>query len=188
MNQQWASIPEAIRTPNILFNTTICGVAAIEAGPPTHYFTRPRALLLRYAAMSFPNNTVGNAFVAGVFLTLYLNARLKPFGLANKQPNPFKALVVTIPLIVALGLSSVPVGVNECSGATARYSALIAFPCAYLGYMGSFQSAFDSKTNHMPKIYSLYPWLEQPQVQLPVGRYQNGWYRWRAADRTDRTE
>ena len=97
---------------DVRFDLRICQVKVIKDGPPADYFSRPEALQLKYALMSFPNNTVANSFIAGAFLTIYINARLKPFSRGDKQPNPFKVLLVMFPLMVALGLSSVPLGIH----------------------------------------------------------------------------
>lgn len=61
--------------------------------------------IFRYQLDAFPSGTVGNAFAVGVFLALYLNAKLKVFS-ADRTPF-WKMLVILAPLLGGLLISLV---------------------------------------------------------------------------------
>lgn len=55
---------------------------------------------LVHAMQSFPSGHSGMAFAVGVFLSLYLNAKLKSF--ADYHTSFWKVLVVLLPLVGAM--------------------------------------------------------------------------------------
>ncbi|KAL8915605.1 MAG: hypothetical protein Q9172_006854 [Xanthocarpia lactea] len=112
MNQHWSTIPEATRTGIVWFDLRICE-GHDEDVLLKHMFTKARAKMLQTAAASFPDSTIGSVFVAGAFLTLYLNAHLKPFNVAGRAPFPFTVLLVIMPLLGACAISSMPLRLNE---------------------------------------------------------------------------
>ena len=100
------------------------------------------------AMQSFPSGHTGNAFVAGTFVALYLNAKLK--ACSNYRTSFWKMLVVVAPIVMAMFIAgslmidrnhhphdivlSVPLGIMV---------GLFAYRCHYT-------SLFDADTNHIP--------------------------------------
>ncbi|KAI4131707.1 MAG: hypothetical protein LQ338_001108 [Usnochroma carphineum] len=109
------------------------------------------AVDIMYQLDAFPSGTVGNAFAVGVFLALYLNAKLKVFSADHTLPSPNKSLTAlrfqqtTTTLILII-------------------SALMGTACAFIGYRTHFHSVFDYRSNHLPFVQG----PEKPKPKLPL--------------------
>lgn len=130
---------------------------------------------------SFPSGHTGSAFAAGIFLALYLNAKLKAFADCG---TPFwKMMVVVAPvlgaMVIAAGLvidkvcaefiwpdiciriSAIIKSSNDFELLQHHHvndvllSSLIGIACALLAYRSQYRSLFTYADNHIPFISSL---------------------------------
>ena len=79
--------------PRVFANPTFC------RGDPAKTSTQNHKELI-FAMTSFPSGHTSESFMAGTFLALYLNAKLKPFG--DFHTSFWKMIAVTAPVIGAM--------------------------------------------------------------------------------------
>ena len=147
---------------------------------------------------SYPSGHTGNAFASGVFLALYLNAKLKAFS--DYKTSFWKMMAVAAPIIGAmliaggltidhvsfysllpqlLTLSSLSQTATNLSPQNHHdqdiiFSVPIGIFCAMLAYRAHYLSLFSYQTNHIPLLRSetgesvLPP---APGAPAPVGQY-----------------
>jgi len=140
---------------------------------------------LRFAMEAFPSGHTASAFVVGVFLSLYLNAKLKAFS--DYHTSFWKMMIVMIPTVVALIAASTLTidhvrndhypGFPSLSFMTSilncvlqnhhahdiLLSTLIGVIVALLAYRSHYASIFNYRTNH---IYL--PWSSSHRSLVPT--------------------
>lgn len=97
---------------------------------------------------SFPSGHTTAAFAAAIFLTLYLNAKLKL--LSDVQAPLWKLLLTTLPLLGAflVGGTLTIDGYHQPSDIIA--GALIGTGFAFMAYRASYAAVWDFRFNHFP--------------------------------------
>jgi diacylglycerol diphosphate phosphatase/phosphatidate phosphatase len=99
---------------------------------------------------SFPSGHTTSAFAGAVFLSLYLNAKLKL--LANYQPQFWKLIVVLAPLLGATIQGGVLTIDGFHHGHDILTGAIIGTLFALFAYRMMYAALFDFRFNHIPLL------------------------------------
>jgi membrane-associated phospholipid phosphatase len=106
---------------------------------------------IRAAMQSFPSGHTGSAATVGVFLTFYLNAKLKAFS--DYHTSYWKMIVVISPLIGALCVAGLLVIDGNHHLRDVVPSLFIGAVIGFWGYRARYRSAFLYRSNHFPLPY-----------------------------------
>jgi diacylglycerol diphosphate phosphatase / phosphatidate phosphatase len=100
------------------------------------------------ALESFPSGHTTSSFAAAVFLSLYLNAKLKL--LANYQPHFWKLIIVLAPILGATIQGGVLTIDGFHHGHDVVTGAIIGTLFALFAYRMMYAALFDFRFNHIP--------------------------------------
>ncbi|KAI1330633.1 PAP2 superfamily-domain-containing protein [Xylariaceae sp. FL0255] len=147
--------------------TGLNGVGFGEHMWSTDVCTADHNYLFRDSMRSFPSGHSTTSVAAGVYLLVYLNARLKTFG--SRQAPLWKLVMVSLPVLVAVIMCGALVIDNSHNWYDIIAGATIGMLFSIAGYRMVFSGIFDWRVNHIPLIptWSLeaYP---KPDAQLPA--------------------
>ncbi|MCJ1466452.1 phosphatidic acid phosphatase type [Pseudocyphellaria aurata] len=108
--------------------------------------------IIKNAVQSYPSGHTGTAFTVMIFMSLYLNAKLKAF--ADFHTSFWKFLIVIAPVIAAVFVSGTLLIDGNHHARDILLSVPIGVICGILAYRAQYYSAFSYLTNHIPLPYS----------------------------------
>lgn len=101
MDQLWRAVPEFQRTSRMFFDVSICQGMTSEV--TTH---GDRYWEIHNALTAFPSGRVATVWLCGWFLSIYWNAKLRPF--ANRRTATlWRILLVFLPLTIAMAMTAI---------------------------------------------------------------------------------
>ncbi|KAE9375622.1 hypothetical protein N431DRAFT_403387 [Stipitochalara longipes BDJ] len=131
----WDAIVGSLNQKGHLFDATLC------LGNP-HAVDR--------ALQAFPSGHASSSFAAAIFLTLYLNAKLKVFC---DHSSPFWAfLVMLTPLILASLVSGSMYTSHQHQAHDLVFGMIIGLVIGILAYRSAYAAVFDFRSNHIPLL------------------------------------
>ena len=120
------------------------------------------------AMHSWPSGHTGTAFTVGIFLSLYLNAKLKAFS--NYRTGFWKMFAITAPLIGAILIAGGLTIDHNHHASDILTSIPLGIFAGLLAYRAKYLSLFDYRTNHIPLVHGGIGQSVPAPVQ-PVGDY-----------------
>jgi diacylglycerol diphosphate phosphatase/phosphatidate phosphatase len=144
----------------------ICDPIVIVGSPPK-FFTAEEICtgnpkLIREALMSFPSGHATAAFAGFVFLSLFLNGRLKVFGFGRTFgfcqwfPGDFgivahwKLCAFVLPWCIATMLAASKVRDGWHHPIDVVFGAVVGTAFAFMAYTMAYRSVWNAQTNHIP--------------------------------------
>ncbi|KAG9009364.1 hypothetical protein FRB94_012181 [Tulasnella sp. JGI-2019a] len=110
------------------------------------------AAQFREAQKSFPSGHTTTAAASGVFLALYLNAKLKVF--ADRKPYYYKMLLFFAPLLCPILVAGALTVDSSHHWYDVLAGGVIGVCGAFAAFRMSYTSIWDYRTNHIPMIRS----------------------------------
>jgi len=104
--------------------------------------------LMNRSLQGFPSGHTGSAFAAAIFITLYLNAKLKVF--ADHAPDFWAFMVTMAPLLGASLLSGSMYVTHQHHAHEIVFGMIIGLVLGALAYRTSYASMYDFRYNHIP--------------------------------------
>ncbi|KAI1813633.1 PAP2 superfamily-domain-containing protein [Poronia punctata] len=120
--------------------------------------TTPRQASLRNAMQSFPSGHSTTTFAAAIYLSLYLNSKLKVFG--NYHTSLWRLVVVLLPILAAVLLVGTLIVDNTHSWWDVLAGATIGTVMALAGYRLVYAGLFNWRVNHIPLSRSV-PFVQE---------------------------
>ncbi|KAL8757526.1 MAG: hypothetical protein Q9199_002169 [Rusavskia elegans] len=137
MDQLWRAVPEFQRTSRMFFDVSICQGMTSEV--TTH---GDRYWEIHNALTAFPSGRVATVWLCGWFLSIYWNAKLRPFT-NRRTATLWRILLVFLPLTIAGAMTAIFISQHDTTRLIAAISAMIVLPCAVLGYKGNYEGLTD---------------------------------------------
>ncbi|KAI4231251.1 MAG: hypothetical protein LQ349_005725 [Xanthoria aureola] len=108
MDALWHAVPEYERTSRIFFDVSIC------QGMTSEVTVRgPRYWEIHRALTAFPSGRTVTVWLCAWFLSIYWNAKLRPFA-GRRSTSLWRVLLVFFPLTVAVAMTAIFISQHVC--------------------------------------------------------------------------
>jgi len=127
--------------------------------------------MVGWALESFPSGHVATSFAAGVYLSLYINAKLKVF--AHYRSNPLIIIFCLAPMILATLMGGAISADMSHNWYDIIGGAILGTFIAFLAYRNSYVSIFNPRSNHIglesSTRFSIRPEYEYEEYETRFG-------------------
>lgn len=108
MDALWHAVPEYERTSRIFFDVSIC------QGMTSEVTVRgPRYWEIHRALTAFPSGRTVTVWLCAWFLSIYWNAKLRPFA-GRRSTSLWRVLLVFFPVTVAVAMTAIFISQHVC--------------------------------------------------------------------------